>query len=447
MTLDRDLLDAFVPEFEAEAVRLAMVRDAASGARALDQLRAMAAVLGAASLSAMTERAAAALDPLDLAALHRAAEALARRARLVAAAGTDVALPDDAPAGPQPEAAPPMPGIDADIIEAFAAEFAPACDRLAAAPDASAASHAAEMLRGMAGAAGFASLRAMLERAGPLLDPFDRAGLASLAAALRDQAARIIEAGRDLPPLAEADTAAPEPELPDPELLAAFLPEFEAACTRLAGAADAAAATRAVDLLHAMAASLPLASLCGMQRDAVPDPFDPAAMPPLARALAEQARAIAAGGRDIAPAPQARRRVLVVDDSPMMRRLVREILALDPVFEVVGEAADGRAALRAMAELKPDLTMLDIEMPELDGIGVLRSWALRGPGAVVIVSSAARPGSATAILVRGLGAAGIVGKPSGALSPDLRQRQGETLLHLARSAVGLGTRHAAGMAA
>lgn len=352
MTLDRDLLDAFLPEFGAEAARLATARDAASAARVLDQLRAMAAALGAPSLSALVERAGLLLDPLDLPALQAAAEALAERARVIGTAGADVGEPTHEP--------PPQPSP-----------------------------------------------------------------------ALRER----------------------EPGALDGELIEAFLPEFEAACARLGTAGDATGAARAVAVLDGMAASLELGSLRAMLREVVLDPFDPAALPGLADALGGQARRIGEAGRDVEaalagspprPSPaqergseSTRRRVLVVDDSAMMRRLVREILALDPDFEVVGEAPDGRAALSAMAALQPELTMLDIEMPELDGIGVLRAWALRGPGEVVIVSSAARPGSATALLVRRLGAAGIVGKPSGALSPDLQQRQGEALLRTARRALGM----------
>jgi chemotaxis response regulator CheB len=130
--------------------------------------------------------------------------------------------------------------------------------------------------------------------------------------------------------------------------------------------------------------------------------------------------------------------VLVVDDSAMMRRLVREALEEDGTFEVVGEAGDGHAALRLMREGRPDLTMLDIEMPGLDGFGVLRAWALTGPGAVVVVSSATRPGSAAAAEARRLGAAAILGKPSGAFSPDLRQRQGEAIRRAARRALAEG---------
>ncbi|EFH10429.1 response regulator, partial [Teichococcus cervicalis] len=141
--------------------------------------------------------------------------------------------------------------------------------------------------------------------------------------------------------------------------------------------------------------------------------------------------------RPTAAADTTRLRALVVDDSAMMRRLVRETLSGDPAFAVVGEAGDGRAALALMAELRPDLTMLDIEMPVLDGIGTLREWALSGHGAVVIVSSAARPGSELAALARRLGASAVVGKPSGAFSPDLRDRQGEAILRAARRATFL----------
>ncbi|TDG04297.1 response regulator, partial [Paracraurococcus ruber] len=180
---------------------------------------------------------------------------------------------------------------------------------------------------------------------------------------------------------------------------------------------------------------------------AVLDPFDPAQAAGLAGALARRAAAIAAAGAD-APAAEAappagpetpaasRVRTLVVDDSGIMRRLLRDILASDPDFEVVGEAADGEMGLAAMHRLTPDLTLLDIEMPVLDGMGALRRWALEGSGAVVIVSSAARPGSPTALEARRLGAAAIVGKPSGALSLDIAER-GALLLRAARRAAGL----------
>ncbi len=226
----------------------------------------------------------------------------------------------------------------------------------------------------------------------------------------------------------------------DPELLAAFVPEFEAEAARLATAGDAPAAQRALDQLRGMAAALEEPSLLPLldQAAAALDPFDAMALASVAEALAARARALLSD--EVEPPPPSASpacRVLVVDDSAMMRRLVRETLAGDPDFAVVGEAPDGRKALAMMADLTPGLVMLDIEMPELGGIGVLREMALRGGPPVVVVSSAARPGSPVALEARRLGASGIVAKPSGALSPDLRLRQGAALLRAARRAAGL----------
>lgn len=250
----------------------------------------------------------------------------------------------------------------------------------------------------------------------------------------------------------------------DPELLEAFLPEWLEGCVGLAEATTPETAGRALDRLRSMAAAFGIASLSTMLEPAAALLEEPGlpGIAPLAAALAAQAEAIGVAGQDLPPPPSdvalpetpveaaepvaeapaapsgsGAVRALVVDDSAMMRRLVRETLAADPDFTVVGEAGDGRAALDRIAELRPDLTMLDIEMPVLDGIGTLREWALSGHGAVVIVSSAARPGSELAALARRLGAAAVVGKPSGAFSPDLRDRQGDAILRAARRAVGL----------
>jgi CheY-like chemotaxis protein len=232
----------------------------------------------------------------------------------------------------------------------------------------------------------------------------------------------------------------------DPELLALLLPEWEAAAERLAAATEEREQRRALDTLRGMAGGAGIESLQSALRafDLLPAPFDAASA---AAALAAHARAVVAAGHDLpfepaeragaAPPDRAPIRTLVVDDSAMMRRLVRESLSSDPVFAVVAEAADGREALARMAEEEPDLILLDIEMPVLDGLGVLREWALRGTGAVVVVSSAAVPGGEVATEARRLGASAVVGKPSGAFSPDLGERQGEAIRRAARRAAGL----------
>jgi CheY-like chemotaxis protein len=232
----------------------------------------------------------------------------------------------------------------------------------------------------------------------------------------------------------------------DPELLALLLPEWEAATERLAAATDEREQRRALDTLRGMAGGAGIESLQSALRafDPLPEPFDAAYA---AAALAAHARAVVAARHDLPfepaepagaiPPDRAPIRTLVVDDSAMMRRLVRESLSSDPVFAVVAEAADGREALARMAEEEPDLILLDIEMPVLDGLGVLREWALRGTGAVVVVSSAAVPGGEVATEARRLGASAVVGKPSGAFSPDLGERQGEAIRRAARRAAGL----------
>jgi len=79
--------------------------------------------------------------------------------------------------------------------------------------------------------------------------------------------------------------------------------------------------------------------------------------------------------------------VLVVDDSNIMRRLVSEIVGMDPDFKVVDTAENGKIALQKVRLLKPDVILLDIEMPELSGLETLRRLGLRSPSKVVILSS------------------------------------------------------------
>ena len=130
-------------------------------------------------------------------------------------------------------------------------------------------------------------------------------------------------------------------------------------------------------------------------------------------------------------------RVLVVDDSLLLRAVVSAIIASDEAFEVVGEAVDGQAALDKARELKPDLILLDIEMPRMDGIEALKHLSLISTARVVIVSSAAQVGSDQALEAISLGAAAVVAKPSGALSMDLDAKRGHEIVQGARKAVGL----------
>lgn len=80
-------------------------------------------------------------------------------------------------------------------------------------------------------------------------------------------------------------------------------------------------------------------------------------------------------------------RALIVDDEPLARRGIRQLLAPFPDVVVVGECRDGREALRSLATLKPDVVFLDVEMPGLDGLGVIRAHgAARMPPCVFVTA-------------------------------------------------------------
>src|SRR6185436_467873 len=69
--------------------------------------------------------------------------------------------------------------------------------------------------------------------------------------------------------------------------------------------------------------------------------------------------------------PETPLRIVIVDDEPLARTVVREFAAEDPEIEIVADCANGFEAVKAVAELKPDLVLLDVQMPKLDGFEVL----------------------------------------------------------------------------
>jgi two-component system chemotaxis response regulator CheB len=111
-----------------------------------------------------------------------------------------------------------------------------------------------------------------------------------------------------------------------------------------------------------------------------------------------------------ANASRARVRAVVCDDSPFMRKLLSDALAACGV-EVVGQAADGGQALEACARLRPDVLTLDLQMPGVSGMEVLRRLPSGGPG-VIVVSAYTDEGSALAVEALSIGAAEVIRKPS-----------------------------------
>jgi two-component system chemotaxis response regulator CheB len=104
-------------------------------------------------------------------------------------------------------------------------------------------------------------------------------------------------------------------------------------------------------------------------------------------------------------------RVLVVDDSAVMRQLLTEILNSDPEIEVVGTAPDPFVAREKIKLLNPDVLTLDVEMPRMDGLAFLRNLMRLRPMPVVMCSSLTQKGAAVALDALSLGAIDFVAKP------------------------------------
>src|SRR6202162_3540757 len=106
-------------------------------------------------------------------------------------------------------------------------------------------------------------------------------------------------------------------------------------------------------------------------------------------------------------------RILVVDDSVVIRKLLSDTLSADPALEVVGVASDGRIALSKIALLRPDLVTLDIEMPVMDGLQTLVELRKLYPKLPVIMfSTLTEHGAAATLDALSLGASDYATKPS-----------------------------------
>ncbi len=112
-------------------------------------------------------------------------------------------------------------------------------------------------------------------------------------------------------------------------------------------------------------------------------------------------------------------RVLVVDDSMFMRRMISDLLNQDAAIEVVGAARNGQEGLEMARQLKPDVITLDVEMPVMDGVTMLQKLMQEQPTPVLMLSSLTTEGAEVTLKCLDLGAVDFVTKPSGSISLDI----------------------------
>ncbi|CAM3738540.1 protein-glutamate methylesterase/protein-glutamine glutaminase [Mesobacillus thioparans] len=120
-------------------------------------------------------------------------------------------------------------------------------------------------------------------------------------------------------------------------------------------------------------------------------------------------------------------RVLIVDDSAFMRKLINDFLSEHHEIEVIGSARNGEDAIKKFREMRPDVITLDVEMPKLNGLEVLKVIMEERPLPVVMLSSTTKEGADTTLQAIQAGAVDFVAKPSGSISIDLHKIKTELI--------------------
>ncbi|CAH0346171.1 chemotaxis response regulator protein-glutamate methylesterase [Bacillus sp. CECT 9360] len=114
-------------------------------------------------------------------------------------------------------------------------------------------------------------------------------------------------------------------------------------------------------------------------------------------------------------------KVLIVEDSAFMRKLITEFLSEEDRIEVIGTARNGEEALKKIEEHKPDVITLDVEMPVMNGLEALKIIMEKFPTPVIMLSSTTREGTDSTFTAMNMGAFDFVAKPSGSISLDLHK--------------------------
>ncbi len=134
-------------------------------------------------------------------------------------------------------------------------------------------------------------------------------------------------------------------------------------------------------------------------------------------------------------------RVLIVDDSALVRNLLKRILEQDPQIKVIGSAADAYIAREKIKKLRPDVLTLDVEMPKMDGITFLGNLMRLHPMPVVMVSSLTQKGAEATLKALELGAIDFVSKPQGDFDGSL-ESVGEEIIQKVKTAAKANIRAA-----
>ncbi|ODN29700.1 chemotaxis response regulator protein-glutamate methylesterase [Fervidobacterium thailandense] len=130
-------------------------------------------------------------------------------------------------------------------------------------------------------------------------------------------------------------------------------------------------------------------------------------------------------------------KVMVVDDSPFMRMILKDIIDQQPDMKVIAVAKDGMEAVELALKHRPDVITMDVEMPKLNGIEAVKEIMKRAPTRIIMVSSLTEEGAEITLLALELGAVDFVTKPSGSVSMDFRKMAPE-LVQKIRDAMKIG---------
>ena len=129
--------------------------------------------------------------------------------------------------------------------------------------------------------------------------------------------------------------------------------------------------------------------------------------------------------------------VLIVDDSTLLRKIIKEMFAGDDQLRVVGEAEHGLKALELIPEIKPDVVTLDVNMPIMDGLTTIKHIMIKCPTPVVMFSTLTGQGSLETFEALRYGAVDFLQKPSSLLKEDLKS-QHELIISRVKNAARAG---------